>query len=412
MRPQSGSIETGVSNMGMKTQSGSIGTSVSNMGTRPQTATPNLLGGSQRLQTESPKLVSFQTAPVSQGSKVTTGMEMGGGSSGVWNRNTGMGTQPQSSTNVSSIAGWTSTIPRPSNTPQQPLMSGHNSIFGGMTLHDTQGTNQMSAGGHMTGTTNQMTGGQGHMTGTTNQMMSGGQSHMTGSANQMMSGGQSHMTGSANQMMSGGQSHMTGSAMAGGQSHMTGTTNQMMTGGQGHMSGTTNQMSGGQSHMTGSAMAGGQSHMTGHGSANQIGAVGSTPIIPTRVGMKSPLGWLSGIDTAQDTVGVNQPMGWSSNIGGATQSMNPGPNLQPSMSIAQMMTPIQPSAAPSSNWSIPPSSTSMPSMNWTSQNTNPAPTAASLMTGGPLLAQGSSPAPIQPSQNKSDNPFADLSFLG
>ena len=185
-----------------------------------------------------------------------------------------------------------------------------------------------------------------------------------------------------------------------------------------------NTVSSGQSHMTGGAnligqqthqMMSGQSHMTGTG--NLIGAPtqpSNTPLIPAQAESKPPSGWSSSIEqskTAQNTGGVNPQMGWSGSIAGTAQSSNwmaqNQSSNQFSMGSQSMSAPLQPTVAQSSNWTGQAS-------NWASQNpgTNPAPTAASLMMGGPLLPQGNPSIPAQQPPNTLDNPFADLSFLG
>ena len=165
---------------------------------------------------------------------------------------------------------------------------------------------------------------------------------------------------SSNQMSM--QGHMTGQQTVAPPTqglfsgmNMTNASNQMSM--QGYMTGLTNQ---------------GQGHVTG--TANQIGT--HTPLVPTPVSQRSGMGWSSSIDTGMgiNSTQLNQQMGWSSGISQATQSSN-----------------------------------------WMPQNQMaPAPTAATLMMqGGPLLPQGAGHAPQpHPPPSSTDNPFADLSFLG
>ena len=126
------------------------------------------------------------------------------------------------------------------------------------------------------------------------------------------------------------------------------------------------------------------------------------------------------------------PMGLMGNISQPAQSanwvsQNPIPNQQtlqqnvaPSgnwipQNQQMMMAPMQ---AQSSNWTMPLHHQPFaPSGNWTAQNQGvAAPTAASLMMGGPLLTPGNynnqqAPPPVPQQPNKSGYPFADLSFI-
>ena len=197
----------------------------------------------------------------------------------------------------------------------------------------------------------------------------------------------------------------------------------------------------------------GQSHMT----------TGGPPLVASET--KSASGWSSRIDKGTTAAKPNPAMGWSTNMGGAAQSLDRTSHIVSQNS--GMMAPMQPTAAPSANWtgqnptmnqpSVQPNAAqsmdwttgnkqgstgmmqptaaqsadwtmpvqqnqqppTMQSMNWMGQNQGAGvPMGASLMmgSGGPLLQPGNHgnqapPPPLPQQPNMTGNPFADLSFF-